>query len=268
MSVHTFTQLAARASSQHGVFSRSDARDLDVPRSTLSSAVRQGRFSMLAPGVYVLAGSPDTVMQRIAVAVLSMPALAAVSHTAAELWGMTHRGIRNIHLVTTRWDRAERPGVTVHEWLDLLPDDVTIQDGIPLTSAARTIVDLGATSKWVVERALEQGIRRDMVAPQDIERIVARVGRRGRRSVGVIRPLLEQRRRWDHATESALEDLFREAIAQPGLPQPVSQFELRDEGGRFVCRADFAHPTSRVLIELDSEAHHIDRLTFRSDRSK
>ena len=49
---------------------------------------------------------------------------------------------------------------------------------------------------------------------------------------------------------------------------PELQYDVRDRDGRFVCRADFAYPTHRLLIELDSEAHHLDRLTFRRDRAK
>ncbi len=69
-------------------------------------------------------------------------------------------------------------------------------------------------------------------------------------------------------TESALEDLFRNVVLSFGLPQPHTQFVLRDNNDDFVCRADFAYPQQRLLVELDSEAHHMDRLTFRRDRSK
>jgi very-short-patch-repair endonuclease len=223
----------------------------------------------LQPGAYSIIGAPETVRQRIAAAVASLPDLAAASHqTAAELWGLTNRGFRKIEVVTTRWDRVRRPDVTVHESLDLLPSDVTEQEGIPVTSPARTVVDLGASNKWLVESALEEGIRRDLFTASEVEAFVARVGRRGRRGVGVIRPLLAARRRWDSVTESALEDLFRKVVAEGGLPDAQPQFVVRDKHDRFVCRADFAYPVARVLIELDSEAYHSDRLSMRRDRFK
>jgi very-short-patch-repair endonuclease len=156
----------------------------------------------------------------------------------------------------------------MHESLDLLPEDVVERSAIPITSAVRTVVDLGASNRWAVESALEEGIRRGLFGLGDVEEFVARVGRRGRRGVGVIRPLLQARRRWDKVTESALEDMFRKLVTEEGLADPQPQFEVRDEYGGLVCRADFAYPSVRVLIELDSEAHHLDRLTFRRDRSK
>ena len=84
----------------------------------------------------------------------------------------------------------------------------------------------------------------------------------------MIRPLLAERKKWDTATESALEDLFRKVVDQAGLVEPKSQYVVRNDSDSFVCRADFAYPERRLLIELDSEAHHMDRDTFRRDRSK
>jgi very-short-patch-repair endonuclease len=171
-------------------------------------------------------------------------------------------------VVTTRWDRVRRPDVTVHESLDLIAEDVIELDGLAVTAPARTVVDLGASNRWLVESALEQGIRADRFTLGEVEAFMHRVARRGRRGVGVIRPLLEARRRWDTVTESALEDEFRKLIVEGELPDPVPQFVVHDDSGRFVCRADFAYPSARLLIELDSEAHHMDRLSFRRDRSK
>ncbi len=269
MNDHRDSQLARRAELQHGVFTRDDALDIGIPESTLSDGVATGRYRSLMPGVYAIGGSPQSLTQRLAAAVKSMPALAALSHrTAAELWGLTERGIRTIDIVTSRWDRVQREDVVVHESLDLIEQDVTTLRGLAVTTAVRTIVDLGATSRWAVEAAFEAGIRKDLFNPADVEAMVLRVARRGRRGVGAIRPVLEARRHWDSATESALEDLFRRVVDDVGLPRPRSQYVVKDAANEFVCRADFAYPEARLLIELDSEAHHMDRVTFRRDRAK
>jgi hypothetical protein len=261
--------LADKAAKHHGVFTRRDAIECGVPDSTLLDGVATGRYRRLAPGVYAVAGSPETFLAEMATAVLAVPVLSALSHrTAADLWGLTDRGFRRVDVVTTRWDRVRRPGVQYHESLDLIEDDVVELRGLPVTSAERTVVDLGAVSPWDVERALEAGIRLRRFTIDSVDAFVARVAKRGRRGVGVVRPFLEERRKWDTATESVLEDAFRAIIDRAGLPLPVSQFVIRDESRAFVCRADFAYPSQRVLIELDSEAHHMDRITFRRDRWK
>ena len=262
-------ELAAIAADRHGVFSIDHVRELGISERTVRSRVALGRYIRHYPGVYSLAGSAENVQQQMVAAVDSFPLLAAVSHqSAAELWGLTRRGMRAIEVVTKRWDREHRSGVRVHESTDLILDDVVNLEGVPITTPVRTVVDLGASNKWVVESALEQGIRLGLFTVSDVERFVHRVARRGRRGVGVVRPLLATRKRWDNATESALEDRFRKLLRAWGFPEPVLQYALHDDSGRFVCRSDFAYPQARLLIELDSEAHHLDRITFRRDRSK
>ena len=269
MSRDSYLVLAEHAARHHGVFTRSAAIDAGVAASSVADGVAAGRFLRLWPGVYAVAGSPDTQSQRLAGAVASLPGMAALSHrTAAELWGITDRGIRIIELVTSRWDRVRRSGLRVHESQDLIAEDIVFHEGLSVTTPARTIVDLGAVNPWLVEPALETGVRKDLVTVAEVEAFVERVARRGRRGVGVIRPLLEARRRWDGATESALEDLFLKTVAELSLPTPVGQFVVRDDADEFVCRADFAYPDERILVELDSEKHHMDRMTFRSDRAK
>ncbi|MCP3974273.1 MAG: DUF559 domain-containing protein [bacterium] len=266
---HAHRVLGQEAARRHGVFTLVQAQDAGVPQRSVANRAAAGRYLRLQPGVYAIAGAPESIHRRIAAAVASFPALAAASHqTAAEMWGLTNRGVRKIDVVTTRWDRVHRPKLAVHESTDLVADDVVELDGIPVTSAARTVVDLGASNRWIVERALEEGIRHDLFTLGEVEAFVRRVGRRGRRGVGVIRPLLVARRRWDTATESALEDRFRELLADFGLRQPAPQFVLTSDEGSFICRTDFAYPDAQVLIELDSEAHHLDRITFRRDRAK
>ncbi|MCP3994570.1 MAG: DUF559 domain-containing protein [bacterium] len=262
-------ELASIATARHGVFSLEHARQVGIPDRTVRDRANLGRYLRLYPGVYSFAGSVPTVRQQMVAAVDSFPELAAISHqTAAELWGLTSRGFRTIEVVTRRWDREHRSRMRVHESLDLIAADVVNLDGIPTTSVERTVVDLGASNKWLVEYALEQGIRLGLVTLADVEGFMNRVARRGRRGVGVIRPLLKARRKWDSATESALEDRFRKLLDEWGLPVPVLQYNLHDHQGRFVCRADFAYPAARLLIELDSEAHHLDRIAFRRDRGK
>ncbi|MDJ0664059.1 MAG: type IV toxin-antitoxin system AbiEi family antitoxin domain-containing protein [Acidimicrobiia bacterium] len=269
MTNNDYRLLAERASRRYGVFTRGEAIDSGISPTTLDRFACDGRFLRVWPGVYTIAGSPDSLQQRMALAVLSIPALAALSHeTAAEVWGLASRGVRRIHVVTTRWDRVRRPGVVVHESRDLIPDDVVEKIGLPVTTPARTVVDLGATKPWLVEAALETGVRKELLSLQDVESFVARVGRRGRRGVGAVRPLLEARRQWDGVTESALEDLFLKTVAELHLPKPATQYVVRNDHDEFVCRADFAYPEARVLIELDSESHHLDRLAFRRDRAK
>ena len=262
-----YRELAAIAERQHGVVSLDQARRVGFADHQVRSLVEAGRLVRPATGVFLFAGCPPSWKQAVMVAVAAAGEAAFASHqTAAYLWELVGFKPARIEVVMPRWDRSQK-GFVVHESLDLVAEDEDRVDGIPTTSATRTVVDLGATAPWLVEAALERGIRRGLFTVAEVARFVSRVGRRGRRGVGTIRPLIEQRLRWDAATESELEDLFRKVWSDLGRPEPVAQHRIEDLAGNFVCRADFAFPDARLRIELDSEAYHMDRPTFRKDRS-
>lgn len=227
-------------------------------------------YTLLYPSVFGVAASQSSWHRDVVAAVLSRSSLAAASHkTAAHIWGLTSLRPNVIEVVTKRHRRTKREDFRVHESNDLQPGDIEQIERIDVTSAARTVVDLGASApSWYVEACVDAGIRKGLFTANEVSAFVARVARRGRSGVGVMRPIIEPRLAWVTATESALEDRFRALIASSELPMPVAQFVLRTEGGAFVCRADFAYPVRKVLIELDGEAYHVDRESFQSDRRK
>jgi predicted transcriptional regulator of viral defense system len=260
--------LAGVAANQYGVFTMSQALRCGIGRRTIEKRAQRGRYLRLEPAVFAAAASPASWERSVVASVLSVGGLAGASHaTAAFLWGLISRRPGRIDVVTTRWDRVRRAAM-VHESLDLVAADLSELDGIPVTTPARTVVDLGATSPGAVPAALDAGLRKNLFSLDEVDRFVARVAKRGRRGVGVIRPLIEIRLEWQGLTESDLEDLFRRIVAGSSLPMPEPQYTLRDEHGRFVCRADFAYVDKRALIELDSEKHHMDPTTFGRDREK
>jgi hypothetical protein len=262
-----YRKLTAIAEQQHGVVSLDQARGAGFTDHQIRQLVQGGRLVRPSRGALLVAGCPATWEQAVMAAVAAAGEPALASHqTAAHLWDLTGFRPDRIDVVMPRWDRSIRACV-VHESKDLEPEDADRVDGIPVTSAVRTVVDLGATAPWLVESALERGIRQGTFRLAEVAGFVTRVGRRGRRGVGTIRPLIEHRARWDSATESELEDLFRKAWSGAGRPEPVTQHRINDLTGSFVCRADFAFPDALLRIELDSEAFHMDRPTFRKDRS-
>ena len=267
--VDAIRSLAHVAEAQHGAFSLTQAETAGMSRSTLWDRIELGLYRQFQEGVFLIAGTPDSWHRRVVASVLSEGDLAAASHeTAALLLGLIDRRGGDIHVVTKRWMRRPRPEVTLHESNDLVASDIVVVDGIPTTNVARTVVDLGATARWLVPGALGHAVRSGQTDLDQVEAFVARVARRGRRGVGVIRPIIRERRRWERRTESELEDQFVKVVRQFDLPEPVAQFILRDDSGDFVCRADFAYPSSRVLVELDGYAHHSDEEAFQKDRTK
>ncbi|MEA2023131.1 MAG: DUF559 domain-containing protein [Actinomycetota bacterium] len=262
-------ELSATASRQHSVFTIEQAEASGLTRRGIEDRELRGVYERLYPTVFAFAGTPNTWQRATMAAVLSVGSPAAASHlSAAFLWGMLKGAGPRIHVVTRRWNRRHRPDFRLHESLDLLDSDIVTISGIPTTTATRTIVDLGAVAPQRVERALEAGVAANSVTLSGVERFVVRVARRGRRGVGVIRPLLEARRQWDGATASDLEDLYRAVLDRWAVPIGIAQHEVHNPSGTFVSRPDFAYPESHLAVELDSEGFHMDRLTFRYDRRK
>ena len=162
-----------------------------------------------------------------------------------------------------------RGDLVVHESLDLRISDILVVDSIPVTSVARTVVDLGASAPiGAVARCLDTGLRKGLITLVDVELFVMRVGRSGRTGVGTIRPLLDERRTWQGITDSDLEDMFRRIVDSAPVAIPDVQHRVLEDDGTFVGRFDFAYPETLSLFELDSEGYHMDPVSFQRDREK
>ncbi|MFV1971182.1 MAG: type IV toxin-antitoxin system AbiEi family antitoxin domain-containing protein [Acidimicrobiia bacterium] len=262
--------LVSTARSQRGVFTLAQAKACGIPRRTISGRVSRGVYETLHPGVFGLAGSEDSWHRRVLASVLSISEPASASHkTAAYLWGMTSQRPEVTEVVVRRYRRRDRPPFTVHESKDIRESDIVQVDGIPVTMAARTVVDLGASAPpRFVEKCLDTGLRKRLLTVWEVSNFIARVARPGRTGVGTIRPLIEERLTWAGLTASDLEDLFRRVVASTPYPMPDPQFTLLEPNGDFVGRYDFAYPSRMALIETDSEGYHMDPVSFQRDREK
>jgi hypothetical protein len=260
--------LAERAAEQHGVFRRSDWLSLGLSDTTLKRRTTAGLFERLGPEVYVFNGAPRTWHMEVAAAVLASGSRAAASHrTAAHLHGIVDRP-EQIEVVSLRTGR--RPSEFVlHQSTDLARTHITTVEGIPTTTLARTIVDIGVPHGiGTTSSCLDEARRRELVTLEEVARVLHQVARKGRNGVGPARRILMERLAWDQITDSQLEDRFLRIIQRSNLPQPEGQFVVTDGAGAFVARVDFAYPGSSLLIELDGAAFHSDRARFQRDRAR
>ena len=262
--------LAAIARDQRGVFTLRQAEAVGFSARTIRDRVRRGTLERVHSGVYGFPGGEETWHRSVKAAVLSSSGLVAASHsTAAHMWGMMSRRPDTIETVLRRHRRVQRPPFVVHESKDLLPMDVVDLDGIAVTTPVRTIVDLGASApSWLVERCLDDGLRRELFTAWDVRCFIARVARSGRNGIGTIRPLIEERLEWATLTDSTLEDLFRSVVTPLPVPAPDVQFKLFDTVGDFVGRFDFAYEERLAFFETDSIRWHMDPVAFERDREK
>lgn len=190
-------------------------------------------------------------------AVLACGDGALLSHrSAAALWGVARAGTA-IPEVTSRHGHGRRRDVTLHR-CRLYLEDHSVRDGIPVTSVARTLFDLGeALHPSRLQRAFEEADRLGLLNFGTLERLCERShGRRAlepvRRVMGgfVVPP----------ETRSELEHRFATLCRQAGLPAPSTNVLVAD------FQVDVLWPAERLVVELDGFAFHNHRAAFERDR--
>jgi hypothetical protein len=213
-------------------------------------------------------GSPPTWRRAVAIAVFGSGTGAIASHaTAAHLWDLAQRP-RTTEVTTPNKGRPSRNYV-IHRSTDLISDDMTEVDGIPLSTVARTLVDIGIPwGEGMAGRCLDEAVGRGLTSERTVAAVLHRVARRGRNGVGPMRLVLADRLGWSSITESQLEAEFLRIMHAAGIEPPISQVCIVKRGGRLIARVDFVYPELRLVIELDGERYHSDRDTFRKDRRK
>jgi len=228
--------------------------------------VRTGAWVRERPGVFRHCAYPRSREQALVAVVLALGEGTAASHRAAVgLWGV--RGYRCSLLEVSQARAAKRiPGVIVHRARDLRPGHVTRVGGVPVTSRVRTLVDLGAVAPdWLVARAMEEWLADRLVSIAQLRDAVAHHSGRGRRGVGVLRRVLEQRVLVDAVADSGVEALLAAVLATRGVPLPAHHHLV--DG--VAAELDYAYPAQRIAIEVDGYGVHLrSREAFEHDRHR
>lgn len=251
-------RIARIAAVQHGLFTTAQATSAGATPGAIRHRVLVGRWHVVGPGVYRLAGVPVTWKQRALAACLISGPGAVVSHrSAAALWGVS--GFRPGPLeITVPPGRSGRNSLArVHR----SAVQAVRRDGVPVTRPSRTILDLASVVGGdLLEEAVDDALCRRLCR---LEELVAPAGRRGS---AVLREVLAA---WngDGLPEGVAEMRVVRALLASGLPQPVRQYEIWVEGV-FVARVDLAYPPFRLAMELDGFRWHAGRRRYRSDRMR
>ncbi len=252
-------ELAALAARQHGVVS---IRQLEGPlgctRGWVERAVRDGRLHRLYTGVYAVGHTDLSLHGQCLAAVLACGPACLLSHySAAWLWGLSSTLPIPIH-VTAPVARRARPPIRLHRASRLSHADRWLEEGIPVTSLARTLLDQaalvsGRRLRRLLKRAEELRIF-DLGAAHDV--LDRNRGHRGtprlRRALALYEP--------GPFTRSEFESLFFEAVVAAGLPVP------RVNSNVVGMEVDLYWPGHRLAVELDLYETHGTRESFEEDR--
>lgn len=245
---------------QHGHVTRRQLRELGVAARTTQRRITDGVWAAHAGGVIDLGTHANSWEQEVTIALLAAGAdhrRAWASHLTA---GRLHRLLdvdppQQLEVIVRLPDRPRSGQTKVHRVRALAPDEVTVVDGFPVTSVARTLLDLAAilpTDR--MEPLLWDACRRAPDSAVQLARLVERSPHhRGRSAAsGLLQGLHPQ----IAEAASPLEVYGLLALRDPSLPRPQLQYRVRDHHGRIIKRVDAAWPEARIAIEFDGVAYH------------
>jgi hypothetical protein len=193
-------------------------------------------------------------VSRAHAAVLACGEKALLSHaSAASLWGFFKHW--DAPFEVTAPSKRAREGINLHRCRTLTRPDITRQEGIPVTSPARTVLD---NAPRLTGKRLTRFVNDALRTPYLHVAALADVLNRNPNHPGTrrVEPLVRE------PANSPLEDDFLEFARRYGLPTPVTNTYLLG------YEVDVLYPRERVIVEIDSWEFHRSRTNFESDRKR
>jgi len=261
--------LARLAAANHGIVTFEDLIVHGATRHQVVAWTHGGRLVPMGRGSYLVGGAPITFEARVLGAIrVHGPETWASHRTAAALWripGFPEDG--RIELLRPADGSNERRAAVIHRSSLILPEHLTVARGVPVTTPARTLMDLaGSIGPARLERAVAEAVRRGLCTDAGLQIVLARMAGRGRRGTRQLRRVLEGR--LDVVPgHSELEALCRALILAAGLPEPEWEVDISDEQG-WIGRVDGLLAPWRIVIELDSHRWHGQSVDARHDAER
>jgi very-short-patch-repair endonuclease len=248
-------RIARIAARQHGVVSRAQLLAVGVGPHAIKYRVAHNRLHRLHNGVYAVGFIPATPLPRAMAAVLAGGPQAVLSHrSAAALWEL---GRWTMPLELTAPAKRARRGIHCHKSV-LSREDTTTNHGLPVTTPARTLVDLAdVLDDRALTRATNEAQVRGLVTAEQIAEQVSRSpGRRAQTRLSLHLP------GHNAPTRSVLEDRFLELLREHGLPAPAVNQRVHGH------EVDALWLRQKLIVELDGRAFHDHADAFEHDRAR
>jgi hypothetical protein len=263
---HHIDALLAR---QRGLITTRQARALGMSRDAVVHRVERGSWERVRNGLFRLRGAPVTWEQEVLGAVLAGGDRSRGSHfTALRLFG--YRGFDDAPTeITVPLERRPRiAGVRVHRSGTIDEADLRSVDGIPVLSAARTLVDVSSRfDDDALGSLIDDGLRRRVLTLAALHAVARRLptiapGRSPKR----IATLLSLRTAGFHPGDSELESRVYRLLVDAGFPAPARQLRVVANGHTYFL--DLAYPDVMLAIEVDGFEFHHARDAFDRDRAR
>jgi very-short-patch-repair endonuclease len=241
--------LAEIAARQHGLIRGFQLAAAGLSPDAITRRVIKGSLHRVFPGVYALGHAKLSREGRWLACVFACGDGAALGFRSAGLL----RGISRHHdgLVDVVVPRQRRPrkGIRIHVSRGLDPRDVTVHDGIPVTTVARTLVDLtDVLTPHQLTRVIREAEFRGLFDASDTAAALVRA--RGRHRLGVLEQAIAMYLDGAGGTKSGNEDAFVPLARRAGLGEPRSNARVAG------IEVDFSWPGLPLVVEIDGTSNH------------
>jgi very-short-patch-repair endonuclease len=220
-------------------------------RHGINHGVSKWGWRPVHPGVYALTSAPLTQHQKWIAATLTTPNSVLSHASAAACLGIRANG--------SRFETVTRPGSGGRRRLGgvlvlrstTLDGDTTKRDGIPITTGARTLIDLAPhLNDRQLGRAFREALRLNTTTTQllfrTLDRHPTRRGTAHLKELATRYSTLPYRRTRSNPEARALEVLHDADIEAPKVNTRIAGEE-----------ADLAWPKHKLIIEIDGPQYHL-----------
>lgn len=250
--------IRALARTQRGLIARRQLLALGLSRRGIEHRLARGVLVAVHRGVYAIAPWMPTRDGRLMAAVHAGGPRAVASHRCAGARFGLPVGERRIEITVPT--RRVVAGVTVH--VSPLPaDEREIVDGLPMTTVARTLLDLAGTlTGRELGKAFDEADYLRLTSPVGVPELLRR--HPSRPGAAHLRAILADRTVSITRSETELEADFHAFLADHALPRPQREHPVLG------YRLDCAWPGRRLVVEVDGRAAHATASRFDSDRER
>jgi very-short-patch-repair endonuclease len=254
-------RIARVAASQKGLITLRQLLDAGVSRSAIKRRVHDGRLHRVFRGVYLVGHAVAPPLARELAAVLVYEPAYLSHRSAIGLWRFLPKLPDVVDVTVPVRNPGRLPQIHVHRTRSIDPRDVTRLHDIPVTTAARTLLDFAEVAEWrELERAWSEAQARHLINRRKIQDLLDRS--RGRHGVPHLRELLH-RAQGPLLSRSELEELMLKLIRDAKLPEPEMNVLLL---GRY--RVDFFWREHRLIVETDGAGWHASNQRRTSDHRR
>jgi hypothetical protein len=230
------------------VITTAQLRGAGLTAGAVSQRVRAGRLHPLYRGVYAAGHNRLSQEAKWLAAVLAAGPNAVLSHgAAAKHWQIWRGRVDDIDVLVPGNPRP-RKGFRVHRARALDRRDVTVHKGIPITTPARTLVDLASVlTCHQLANVIHEAAFRKLLDERAVRAAMTRAN--GRHNLHVLHKALELNTAGSAGTRSELEDRFLALTSKSGLPEPLVNTRIED------IEVDFHWPQPNLIVEVDGPGH-------------